>query len=101
MRNIEVERTGAILPGEIVLLGVPYDSVAGSPGANDNASGVAALLELARRPEDRPVRLVAFLNEESPFLNSREMGSRVYVRRAAPGENQASPSGKKTLGTPI
>jgi hypothetical protein len=46
VRNIEAERTGAVLPGEIVLLGAHYDSVAGSPGANDNASGVAGLFNL-------------------------------------------------------
>lgn len=87
VRNIEAERTGAVLPGEIVLLGAHYDSVVGSPGANDNATGVAALLELARRlSKDRPargVRFVAFVNEEPPFFYTPAMGSRVYARRAA------------------
>ncbi len=54
--------------------------------ANDNASGVAALLEIARLlAEKRPtrtVRFVAFVNEESPIFYSQKMGSRVYARRA-------------------
>ncbi len=83
-RNIEVERTGATHPEEIVLLGAHYDSIAGSPAANDNASGVAALLELARLlgPGARTLRLVAFVNEEPPWSFSERMGSMVYARRA-------------------
>ncbi len=54
----------------------------GSPGANDNASGVAAVLELARLLKaehlSRTVRFVAFVNEEPPFFQTREMGSRIY-----------------------
>ena len=46
--NLEVNRGGRGRPGEIILIGAHYDSVRGSPGANDNASGVAALLELSR-----------------------------------------------------
>lgn len=86
VRNIEAELPGRRLPGEIVLIGAHYDSVPGSPGANDNASGVAALLEIARllagRPQARSVRFVAFTNEEPPFFYSAQMGSRVYARRA-------------------
>lgn len=86
VRNLETEITGTRWPEEVVLIGAHYDSVQGSPGANDNASGVAALLEIARglkgkRPA-RTVRFVAFVNEEPPFFNSQEMGSRVYARRA-------------------
>jgi len=103
VRNIEAERTGAVLPGEIVLLGAHYDSVAGSPGANDNASGVAALLELARRlSEDLParsVRFVAFANEEPPFFYTGAMGSRVYARRAAArGEKIVAMLSLETIG---
>ena len=63
-----------------------YDLVRGIPGANDNASGVAALLELSRlfvefKP-DRTVRFVAFVNEESPFFYRRQMGSMVYAEAA-------------------
>lgn len=46
--NLEIEITGSTSPGEIILAGAHYDSVTGSPGADDNASGIAALLEIAR-----------------------------------------------------
>lgn len=86
MRNIEVEVKGGARASEIVVIGAHYDSVAGSPGANDNGSGVAALLELARlfkgtKPE-RTLRLVAFVNEEPPFYHSDAMGSRLYAQRS-------------------
>ena len=84
--NLEVTRRGKRLPGEIILVGAHYDSVRGSPGANDNASGVAALLEISRRcldiSSDRTVRLVAFVNEEPPFFYWRQMGSMVYAAAA-------------------
>ena len=58
-----------------ILVGAHYDSVAGSPGADDNATGVAVLLELARafasEPGQSPLRLVAFDLEELGFLGSR------------------------------
>ena len=86
VRNLEVERRGTGRAGEILVVGAHYDSVLGSPGANDNASGVAALLELARafsgRPAARTVRFVAFVNEEPPFFQTGQMGSLVYARRA-------------------
>jgi Zn-dependent M28 family amino/carboxypeptidase len=74
------------LAGEIVLVGAHYDTVPGSPGADDNASGVATLIELARAlRETRPartVRLVAFVNEEPPFFYFGDMGSQIYARAA-------------------
>lgn len=86
VRNLEVERRGVGRASEIVVVGAHYDSVLGSPGANDNGSGVAALVELARalgdRPAARTLRFVAFVNEEPPFFQTREMGSLVYARRA-------------------
>ena len=58
----------------------------GSPGANDNGSGVAALLEMARHvanvQTDRTLRFVAFVNEEPPFYYRGQMGSQVYARAA-------------------
>ena len=61
--------------------------MAGTPGADDNASGTAAVLELARLlrdvPLERTVRFVAFVNEEPPFFLTEHMGSRVYARAAA------------------
>jgi hypothetical protein len=46
--NIEVERRGTSRPDQIIVIGAHYDSAGNAPGANDNGSGVAALLELAR-----------------------------------------------------
>jgi hypothetical protein len=84
--NLEVTRRGTRRPEAIVLIGAHYDSVMGSPGADDNASGVAALLALSQRlAEAQPrltVRFVAFVNEEPPFFQSDDMGSAVYARRA-------------------
>jgi Peptidase family M28 len=86
VRNIEVALPGTSNPRQTVVVGAHYDSVYGSPGANDNGSGVAALLELARllkgRQPHRTIRLVAFVNEEAPFAYTAAMGSRVYARRA-------------------
>ena len=86
VRNIEVEVDGGARAGEIVIVGAHYDSVLGAVGANDNASGVAAVLELARlfknAKSSRTVRFVAFVNEEPPFYRSDQMGSRVYARRS-------------------
>ena len=77
--NIEVEIRGA--SPQIVLVGAHYDSVFGAPGANDNGSGVAAVLALARRfagkPTDRTLRFVAFTNEEPPYFQTAQMGSMV------------------------
>lgn len=84
--NLEISCQGHTRPQEILLIGAHYDSVLGSPGANDNASGVAALLELARRfaamKPRRTLRLVAFVNEEPPFFVSGQQGSMVYARAA-------------------
>jgi len=84
--NLIIEVPGTSIPQEIVIVGAHYDSVLGSPGANDNASGVASLLEISRllagiKPA-RTIRLVAFTNEEPPFFLRRNMGSRVYAARA-------------------
>ena len=75
VRNIE---TGS---GDVVV-GAHYDTVPGSPGADDNASGVAVLLELARLVPSG-VRFVAFANEEAPYFLGPEMGSFVYARERA------------------
>jgi hypothetical protein len=84
VRNIIAEKRGITAPEEVVLVGAHYDSVMGSPGANDNGSGVAAVLELARLLADRALpytmRFVAFVNEEPPFSYTPEMGSLVHAR---------------------
>lgn len=83
--NIEVELLGQDRPQEVLIVGAHYDTERGSPGANDNASGVAAVMELAREFANKrlapTLRLVAFTNEERPFLRTEKMGSRVYARR--------------------
>lgn len=84
--NIEAEVRGTDRPEEILVIGAHYDSVKGSPGANDNGSGVAAMLALARTlrqtPLKRTLRCVAFSNEEPPFFQTADMGSRVYAKRS-------------------
>ena len=81
--NIEVEIRGT--HPQILLIGAHYDSVFGSPGANDNGSGVAALLALARRFAGKSpkytLRFVAFVNEEPPYFLTEQMGSFVYAGR--------------------
>ncbi len=84
--NLEIVLPGHRAPDEIVIIGAHYDTHIGSPGADDNGSGVAALLELGallrRRAPGRTVRLVAFVNEEYPFARTDIMGSVVYARRS-------------------
>ena len=103
VRNVAAQISGAGRAGEIIVVGAHYDSVIGSPGANDNGSGVAALLELARLLKDarpaRTVRFVAFVNEEPPFYRSDAMGSRQYARRSRErGENVVAMFSLETIG---
>jgi Zn-dependent M28 family amino/carboxypeptidase len=85
--NLEVELPGSERPNDIVIIGAHYDSVRGSPGANDNGTGVAAMLALARAFSKtqpiRTLRFLAFANEEPPFFQTRHMGSRVYAKRSS------------------
>jgi hypothetical protein len=102
-RNVEVEVPGGARAGEIVVVGAHYDSAMGAPGANDNGSGVAALLELARILRDskpaRTLRFVAFVNEEPPFYRGDAMGSRQYARRCRErGENIVAMLSLETIG---
>lgn len=84
--NLEVTKRGEVAPDEIILVGAHYDTVQGSYGANDNGSGVAAMLEISREiaktGTGRTVRFVAFANEEPPFFRTGLMGSRVYAKMA-------------------
>jgi Zn-dependent M28 family amino/carboxypeptidase len=84
--NLEVTCEGSQSDSGLLLIGAHYDSVMGSPGANDNASGVAVLLELSRlfrrMAPAHTIRFVAFVNEEPPFFLSRSQGSMVYSRAA-------------------
>ena len=69
--------------GSLLVVGAHYDVFGNLPGADDNASGVAGLLELARLLDTRqlssPVELVAFSNEEPPYFGGPEMGSAVHA----------------------
>jgi hypothetical protein len=101
--NLEATRAGGGAARQIVVVGAHYDSVYGCPGANDNGSGVAALLELARgfaaaKPA-RTVRFVAFANEEPPFFLTSDMGSRVYARECRKrGEDIRAMLSLETIG---
>jgi hypothetical protein len=81
--NVEAVAEGSSVPEQIIVVGAHYDSVPGSAGANDNGSGVVALLELARllhrEQFPRTLRFVAFVNEEMPYFQTGQMGSRVYA----------------------
>ncbi len=102
--NLEVTRSGTRRPAEILLIGAHYDSVRGSPGANDNGSGVAALLELSRlfaaqAPPTCTVRFVAFVNEEPPFFLTGEQGSMIYAKAArARGDDIRLMASLETMG---
>lgn len=106
-RNIELEIKGATRPAEIIVIGAHYDSVCAggemTPGADDNASGVAGLIELARLLRARPlaatVRCVAFANEEPPYFYGEAMGSLQYARRCKErGEKVSSMLALETMG---
>ncbi|MGL4397601.1 MAG: M28 family peptidase [Hyphomicrobium sp.] len=102
VRNIEVvfepqaatdcaSQQGAVprasAPTSTVIVGAHYDSIPDCPGANDNGTGVAALLELARAfaqsatPLSARVRLVFFVNEEQPYGKTDAMGALRHARR--------------------
>jgi hypothetical protein len=89
VRNIDVviEPADAAGDPDVIVVGAHYDSGIGAPGANDNASGVAAVLELARQLRDlkssKRIRLVLFVNEEPPYFYTEAMGSLRYARALA------------------
>ncbi len=101
--NLEVALTGAASPDEIVVVGAHYDTYPSTPGADDNASGTAALLELARRfagsQPRRTLRFVAFTNEEPPYFQKPSMGSWSYAHRSRElNENLVCVLSLETLG---
>jgi hypothetical protein len=87
VRNIEVVIDPASPGARTLVVGAHYDSAYGAPGANDNATGTAAVIELARNLADLRgkaavrIRLVLFVNEEPPWFQTPLMGSYVYARR--------------------
>lgn len=101
--NLEVEIPGTIRSDEIVIIGAHYDSVASCPAANDNGSGVAAVLSLARVgssfQNERTLRFVLFVNEEKPYAHTGQMGSWVYARRCRErGEKVTAMLSLETIG---
>jgi peptidase M28-like protein len=90
--NLWTEIPGRKRPEEIVVLGAHYDTIIGTPGADDNASAVAGLLALSGRARgkewDRTLRFVAFANEEPPFFMSSDMGSLVYAQYCEENDHQ-------------
>ena len=87
--GLDAENVILELPGqtpELVLVGAHYDSAPGTPGANDNASGVAIGLALARRAAGRryrcSLRFAFFANEEPHFFQNPGMGSLAHARHS-------------------
>jgi acetyl-CoA carboxylase biotin carboxylase subunit len=85
VRNLIVEVPGTQDPETIIVVGAHYDTVPETPGADDNASGVAAVLALAHwfraNPQPVTIRFVLFANEEPPYFHGAQMGS--FVRASA------------------
>ena len=103
VRNLIVEIPGSAKTGEIVVIGAHYDTVYDCPGADDNTSGIAALLELARLLRDshpaRTIRFVAFVNEEPPWFQTDDMGSMVYAEQVHKAkENIVASVSLETIG---
>jgi Zn-dependent M28 family amino/carboxypeptidase len=117
VHNLEVEIRGTTKPDEIVIIGAHYDNVDDCPAANDNGSGVAATLALARRfapnlshpgetpgpplfvPPARTLRFVLFVNEEPPNFQTEDMGSLVYARACRErGDNIVAMLSLETIG---
>ena len=108
VRNLEavVEPAASAAAGaKTLVVGAHYDSYGHAPGANDNGTGVAAVLELARLLADLRgngslrIRFALFVNEEPPFFKTELMGSLVYARRLkASGEPVLGMLSLETLG---
>lgn len=85
VRNLIAELPGTTRKDEIVVIGAHYDTVPNCPGANDNGTGVAGLLALARafagEQQERTLRFVAFVNEEPPYFQTEDMGSVHYAKK--------------------
>jgi hypothetical protein len=105
VRDIEAVVEPASPSARTLVIGAHYDSFGKAPGANDNATGTAAVLAMAGRLASLRgrsalrLRFVLFVNEEPPFFKTEEMGSLVYARRlAATGEAILGMISLETLG---
>lgn len=106
--NLWIDLRGSSKATEIVVVGSHYDAIDGSPAANDNGTGVAATLEVARslaplyassNPPARTLRIALFANEEPPFFWTDEMGSLVLARMfKARGDNIVAMLTPETIG---
>lgn len=101
--NLDVERTGRKRPQEIIVVGAHYDTIPGSPGANDNGSAVVANLALARAfrqiTTERSLRFAFFVNEESPYHMTEAMGSLRYAQACqSQGEQIVGMISLETIG---
>ena len=106
VRNIEVVIPAANGSGTSsnLVVGAHYDSDGNAPGANDNGTGTAAVIELARllkdvAPKDKTLRLVLFVNEEAPYYRTDKMGSLRYARELKErGERVSGMISLETIG---
>ena len=106
VRNIAATRepTNGGAAAETLVLGAHYDSYDASPGANDNGTGVAATLELARllkdwKPDKTRIRYVLFVNEEPPYFRTPDMGSWRYAKQLSErGERVRGMISLETMG---
>ena len=84
--NLAVEIPGSKPSSDVVVLGAHYDTVANTPGADDNASAVAVLLEVSRLVKSfqpkKTFRFVSFACEEAPYMSLDSMGSQYHARQA-------------------
>ena len=82
--NLVVERRGERTGGKVVVVGAHYDTVVTTPGADDNASAVAVMIEVAQLLSEwrakRTVRFVAFACEEPPYFRTEYMGSAQHAK---------------------
>ncbi len=95
--NVIVEIAGRESPGEVLIVGAHFDAVARSPGADDNGTGTAALMELARVlrdvPMKRTVRLVFFNLEEVGLVGSKQNAENLRVKMKKAGAKDAGADG--------
>lgn len=104
-RNIEATIEPASVDAPTLVVGAHYDSAFTAPGANDNGTGTAAVIELARSLADLRgkaavrIRLVLFVNEEPPFFKTGRMGSLVYAEQLKKrGERVSGMFSLETMG---
>ncbi|MDP1830165.1 MAG: M28 family peptidase [Archangium sp.] len=103
VKNLIVEKAGTSRPTELIVIGAHYDTAHGTPGADDNGSGVGVGLALAsyvmKQAPARTVRFVFFTNEEPPWFRHASMGSEVNARATrARGDDVKAMLSLETMG---